>query len=351
MNAYDSNSNSQQNDQLRISVTSLRVGDVLCVRSSGPLAELCCLIDGADQDHTMIVTGFDTDGVPIVIDVAFRGFRQIRLTDYENEPGDIMVRRHRVEGAGDFIVANALAYGAQHPTFALDRLGQIIVLSLARLMPKLSEFPPDSAARFLDRMHALFAASQHTAGRTDTAVCADIVFAGHDTLCVPSDLTSPYLGLVLPQRSVGGLWAWAQSAQSFGDFLIAGSQNESTRQHGPHPPTREASENSLIKLEWALYRDAGLSMPRNDECLDTEVSLRRRMLTSTEILARLLGITDAVVAPVPANVLAMYVLNALLDQRVIISARDIVETRSLRTIGYLTLDELRWARPFDPRPW
>ncbi len=343
------------NDGTPVRYSQLQIGDVLCVRSSGALADLCCLIDGAEFDHTMIVTGFDNDGIPLVSDEAFRGFRTIRLVDYENQPVSVLVRRHRIAGAGDRVAEQALAFGAQHPHFALDRLGQIIVLSLVRIMPRLQQFPAESAARFLDRLNALFVAAERTVGRTDTAVCADVLFAGHDILASSTDPTSAYLGLVLPRRGVGGLILWAQSAQAFADFVDAQIEERTVNPPTDSFPATASPEHLLVKLEWALYRDADLSLPFEDEHLGTDESLRASIFGSMQVLARLLGVStdqsNGEVGPTPVNVMAMYVLHRLLDQRVVVSARDIIESRSLRTVGRLDVLELDWARPLDPRSW
>ncbi len=201
-------------------LADVRVGDLLCFRGRHPVSAGIREIDGCMFDHPAVVVRVDGTGIWFA-EQNFDGFRIARLEDYDDAPELVLVRRPRTPGAEDFIVDAVKTFGASLPMYAADRLVDIVLVSLVRCVPLFESYDAERKRRFASRMDQLFRLGAATVGRSNTAVCVDLMLAAFDNQEPGPDGSS--WSIVMPTRRIGTLTEWRDALVRFVDLLASNS--------------------------------------------------------------------------------------------------------------------------------
>jgi hypothetical protein len=328
------------------------VGDVLLLSGRSVLARLIRMIEGTSFDHVAMVAppNFDdplygsasaddrTDEL-WMCDVSFMGGRWIPLSAYEEKLEAVAVRRHLSPVTG--VVERAIDIAQRTGGYAWDRMLYLTVIAATRWTHKLAALDDKQSMivtyAFYGVIDQLRKASQEVVG--ERRVCTEILVESFDDYSQEPPFA--HLGLYIPPIDHRGLLWWAAGIETFADFL----------RNQPAPPVQSpldvqvdnapASEDALSLIH-ELATIGGTSFAGVTE--PTEAQLRQVILDGTRYALseltgspELLGI-DALTDP---RKLAWYLLDQIMQRRLVVTPGDLASTPTLVDVGLLDQSLLR----------
>jgi hypothetical protein len=366
-------------DAPSISPSDLLPGDVLLFRGTHPVSNGIRFWDDCNFDHGALVVGRPSDAIvsrfdaslhdgPWIRDISYAGVRTYPLAVYDDQVTHILVRRHRIPGWREPVLAHAEVVRESTAGYSVHHGINLIIASLTRTATRLRENAErwDSAhgdqdlpmeqlvgsqpRAFAANMHRLFEAAANQVPEEDKQfrICVQYVHDSFDVMSAPQDPAdreggkgSDYYGLVLETRPHDGLLAWAASARTFVEYLEMGAA-PGVADEDPFDPQEELR---------SLATSFGLSvsvLPFRDAETVTDDDLRRILVQSARSTLGLLGWRPGKDTPpfppapeaVPA--MAAYLLDQLFKQRHLISQFDIASTKSLYDAGLLDVSAVDW---------
>lgn len=339
-----------------VSPDDLEPGDVLAFRGSDDLSRVVQIFDDCFFDHVSLVVpappGRDDDEGPWITDVGPRSQKIRRLVDYGDPAEAVLVRRHRNPNWRCPVTERALQLMQGIDGYDFDRLLLVILISLTKFTPRLTQLDRDGDGRVVARF---LATVQGILNLVHDRL--DLPMSGNARLCVthlaesfdvgdhaPLKPTDAYYGLAIPNVASTGLLAWVASGEEFLALL------DRNRPRSEHDPFDFDPDDALVRL----YAGYGFSLSsrgpvsRSDTTAEIEPKLRMATLQAADLALRLLGWrpTGSYVAPSPRSLqaCAAYLLDQLLKQRFVVCQSDIVQSRSLFDVGLLRLEAVPWTR-------
>jgi hypothetical protein len=358
---------------VRLEPDELLPGDVLLFRGTHLISNGIRFWDDCCFDHGALVVERPTGELllrydeslhndPWVRDISYFGVRTYPLSIYEDVPTHVLVRRHRIAGWREPVVAFAEEVKQDTAGYNFQHSLTLIVASLTRTATRLRENADNWDARFGDEnlplekfvgsqpryfaanMHRLFEAAAARIPESDqhVRICVEYV---RDCFDVLSDqgggADSQYYGLVLEDRPHDGLLAWAASGQTFVTYLHDGAAPGVADEVSFDP------EQELRAMAIALGLSVSVLAYRDPEEI-TDEDVRRSVIQSAHTTLRFLGWRPGRDTPafppaaeaVPA--MAAYLLDQLLRRRHLISQFDIASTKTLYDAGLLNVAAVNW---------
>lgn len=327
-----------------IQLSHLRIGDALLYCGEDIASRVARFVDGSSYDHACLVVDFADDGVPVVIDIGFRGVARYRLDHYESKPSAVLVRRHRLPGGEQLFAERALE---QHDElvegYAFNRLLSIVLICLTRFAGNLSEMEPDMAKEFAYQTTGLLTKACKRRHLKNTGVCVDGIRRPMNVFA--SDAPDAfYYGLTHDEPTGGGLLGWVASALEFDEFLA---------KHAGSPTGEFANEDlsfSHIELRQeidTLYRSLGFSTPSyqapsNQELKDSVVEAS--LAVAEELAVAVRTNQTPFTGQNLVSALALWLLDNFLTEGRISTPADLQTTKSLYDVGLLDLNAVRWTK-------
>ena len=326
-------------------------GDVVLFKGNGPFAKTTQMIDGCEYDHSaLVVSAEPNDRGPRLAHVTFgsahNGAQVFNLRDYKDgeEPVQVQVRRHLFPGAGPAAGQRADVLVGQVTGYSMDRLIAIVLSSLVRFsapLATIASVDPPRARGLAFGILKLFRSVHPGDLNPHDCVCSDLIFDSYDTDIDPTATArTPYAGLVMPTRAVGGLLAWIASAKEFDQYLIEQLSSPRTRQDDPEAVSPADARVALH----GMYLRYGVSFVGTPDEV-SEAALKREVVDAALALAKLVhprerrrdGPAVAPPEPVPDTdtlwpAWAFRLLEQFFSRRFITSVGDLHETKSLAPI-------------------
>ncbi len=343
-----------------IDAADLEPGDVLLFCGSDRVSGGVRFFDDCLFDHLALVIEKESESGngPLIADVVFQTQAIRPLSEYERKPLGILVRRHRVKGWREPVVAKAEKLMSELVGYDHQELLLMVCISLTRFSPRLKQLgdseirPVAEAAAFVYGLHNLL---NTIAGDLETPV------TGTKKICVtfvaesfevgthePIKDDDQYFGLSIPDRPMGGLLQWVASGKTFVEYLKAGFD--------PETEPDDDFDTRLVMLDlYGRYGFGASDMPMgpSDELTaNKEQDIRFAVVTAAESVLKLLGWRpdQGYQEPEPQflEASALYMLDQLLKRRTILTQHDITLTKSLVDAGHVDLSTVSWQTR-DPR--
>ena len=304
-------------ETVQISVSSVRVGDVLAIRGDHPVSRGIGDIDDCYTDHVVIVSAVENDTI-VFAEQNFDGFRFTDFSGYDDEVEVVIVRRHVCDGATEFVPPLLAAFAELKPVYSYDRLLDMVLLGIVKYASVMNGYTSEQEQAFADRMNLLFLMGAETIKDPNARLCVDPILSVYSRaanyMASQGRPTPMDWSIVLPTRNCGSLNLWRAAVQQFLELL--------------HRNSRPSIDpiGSLIHLLEQASVEGGKGSVRS-EARGTPVKATAQATATAMATA---GGLDAVVRAVDD-----YLLDRLLTRRFLATPRDLVLSPSLVTVGRL----------------